>query len=69
MSIYIMAFIVPMSAWITGFIVFPRDGWVDSYSSCLGRGVAHLAFRSRQTGGSGPSHQEPPHSLTPLSVK
>src|SRR6266496_4560144 len=28
---------------------FSRDGWVDSYSSCLCRGVARLAFHPRQT--------------------
>jgi hypothetical protein len=30
---------------------FSRNEWVDSHSSYLRRGVAHFAFRSRQTRG------------------
>ena len=37
---------------------FSRNGWVDSYSPCLCRGVARFAFRSRETRGSRPTHHE-----------
>src|SRR5437870_4233340 len=37
---------------------FSRNGWVDSYSPCLCRGVARFAFRSRQTRGSRPANHE-----------
>ena len=37
---------------------FSRDKWVDSHSSCFCGGDAHFAFRSRQTRGSRPAHQQ-----------
>src|SRR5438552_18470211 len=37
---------------------FSRAEWVDSYTSCLCRGIADFAFHSRQTRGSRPAHHE-----------
>jgi len=56
MSIFIIAFLVLIIAWILGWVAFHVASWSIHILLVAANGVAAFAFPARQTWATGPAH-------------